>query len=85
MDDAAVLHVKTRLARLKHQGVLTTDQFLLLEDKAKGGLVKDQVFDNLSQACKLRCDDSVDEAEYKEDLRMILKRDVARREWIWHH
>ena len=50
MDAATVLHVKTQLARLKHQGALTTDQFVILKDKAKEGLGTDQVFENLSQA-----------------------------------
>ena len=61
------------LRSLKHQGALTTDQFLLLKDKAKEGLVKHQVFENLSQPWKLRCDGSVDGAEYEQDLRIILK------------
>ena len=43
MDAAAVLHVKTRLTSLKHQGALTTDQFMLSKDKAKEGLVTDEV------------------------------------------
>lgn len=32
-----------------------------------------QVFENLSQAWKLRCGGPVDEVEYEEDLRMLLK------------
>ena len=55
-----------------------------LKDKAKEGLVTDQVFENLSQAWQLPCDGSVDEAEYEEGLRMILKRDAAKREWLGH-
>ena len=72
MDAAAVLHVKTQLARPKHQCALTTNQLVLLTDKAKVGLGTDQVV-NPSQAWKLRCDGSVDEAEHKEDLGMILR------------
>ena len=48
MDAAAVLHDTTRLARLKHQGALTTDQFVLLRDTPQEGLVTDQVIENLS-------------------------------------
>ena len=73
MDAAAVLHVTTRVASLKHQGSLSTDQFVLLKDNAKEGLVTDQVFENLSLAWKMPRDGSVDEAEYEEDLRMIVK------------
>ena len=54
MDPAAVPNVDTRLASLKHHGALTIDQFVLLKDKATEGLVTDQIFENLSQAWKLR-------------------------------
>ena len=33
MEAAVVLNVKTRLASLKHQGVLTADHFVFLEYK----------------------------------------------------
>ena len=72
MDPAAVPNVDTRLASLKHHGALTIDQFVLLKDKATEGLVTDQIFENLSQAWKLRCDGLVNEVEHEEGLRMIL-------------
>ena len=50
MDAAAVLHVKKRLASLKHKGALTPDHFLLLKDRAKEGLVIDQRSFRESQA-----------------------------------
>ena len=53
---------------------MTTDQFqLFLKAQAKEGLVTDQIFENLNQVWKLRFDGSVDEDEYEENLRMILK------------
>jgi len=74
MDAAAVLHGITRLASLKHQGTLTTDQFVILKEKAKKeGLDTDQVLENLSQASKLLCDGSVDKPKNEDDLRMIVK------------
>ena len=46
MDAATVLHVKTRSVNLKFQGASTTDQSVFLKDKAKEGLVTDQVYKN---------------------------------------
>lgn len=79
MDAAAILHVTTRFASLKHQGALTDDQFVLVNGEAKKGLVTDQVLKNISQAWKLPCDSSVDKAEYEEHLLMIpIKMQVIR-------
>ena len=44
-----------------------------MKDKVKEGWVTNQVFGDLSQAWKLRCDDSVSDTEYEEDLRIFLK------------
>lgn len=73
MDAASVRLVKTRWASQKHIGALTTDQFQLLKARTKEGLVTEQVFENLSQAYKLRYGGSVDEDEYEKDLQMILE------------
>ena len=45
----------------------------VLRGKEKDGCVTDQVFNNLSQAWKLRCDGSVNEVEYTEDVQMVPK------------
>ena len=79
MDAAAVLALKSKLASLKHKGALTTEQFSLLKAKAKDGLVTEQVLQNLSSLWNLRCDGSVEEEEYEEDLQMIFK-ELAPRE-----
>ena len=46
---------------------------MLLKEKAKEVYSQIKSFNNLSQAWKLRCDGSVEEAEHEEDLLMILK------------
>ena len=68
MDAAAVLHVTTRLANLKHQGELTTDPSAFLKDRANEGLVTDQVFCESQPGLEIAYESSVDETKYEEDL-----------------
>ena len=68
MNAAALLGIKAELGKLRHKGALTTEQFQLLKTRTKDGAVTESLLGVLNQAWTLRCDGTLDEGEYAEDI-----------------
>ena len=69
MNAAALLGIKAELGKLRHKGTLAIEQFQLLKARTKDGTVTEQLLGLLNQARALRCDGTLDEGEYAEDIR----------------
>ena len=69
MNAAALLGIKAELGKLRHKGALTTEQFQLLKTRTKDGTVTKSLLGVLNQAWTLRCDGTLDEGEYAEDIK----------------
>ena len=94
MNAAALLGIKAELGKLRHKGALATEQFQLLKARTKDGTVKEKLLALLNQAWALRCDGTLDEGEYAEDIRTVISEmpspsGVARcprlRHWLRKH
>ena len=72
MNAAALLGIKAELGKLKHKGALTTEQFQLLKTRTKDGAVTESLLGVLSQAWTLRCDGTLDEGVYAEDIENVI-------------
>ena len=72
MNAAALLCIKAELGKLRHKGALTTEQFQLLKARTKDGTVTEELLGLLNQAWALRCDGTLDEGEYAEDIGTVI-------------
>ena len=72
MNAAALLSIKAELGKLRHKGALTTEQFQLLKARTKDGTVTEDLLGLLNQAWALRCDGTLDEGEYAEDIGTVI-------------
>ena len=72
MNAAALLGIKAELGKLRHKGALTTEQFQLLKARTKDGTVTEELLGLLNQAWALRCDGTLDEGEYTEDIGTVI-------------
>ena len=72
MNAAALLGIKAKLGKLRHKGALTTEQFQLLKTRTKDSAVTESLLGVLNQAWTLRCDGTLDEGEYAEDIENVI-------------
>ena len=72
MNAAALLGIKAELGKLRHKGALTSEKFQLLKTRTKDGAVTESFLGVLNQAWTLRCDGTVDEGEYAEDIENVI-------------
>ena len=72
MNAATLLGIKAELGNLRHKGALTTEQFQLLKARTKDGTVTEELLGLLNQAWALRCDGTLDEGEYAEDIGTVI-------------
>ena len=72
MNAAALLGIKVELGKLRHKGALITEQFQLLRARTKDGTVTEELLGLLNQAWALRCDGTLDEGEYAEDIGTVI-------------
>ena len=66
------MDIKAELGKLRHKGVLTTEQFQLLKTRTKYGEVTESLLGVLNQAWTLRCDGTLDEGEYTKDIENVI-------------
>ena len=72
MNAATLLSIKAKLG-MRHEEVLTTEQFELLTARTNNGAVTEQqLLGLLNQAWALRCDGTLDEGKYAEDIRAVI-------------
>ena len=71
MNAAALLGMKAELGKLRHKGALTTE-FQLFKTRTKDGAVTERLLGVLNQAWTLRCDGTLDEGEYAEDIENMI-------------
>ena len=72
VNAAALLGIKAELGKLRHKGALTTEQFQLLKARTKDGTVTEELLGLLNQAWALRCDGTLDEGEYAENIGTVI-------------
>ena len=72
MNVVALLGIKAELGKLRHKRALTTEQFQLLKTRTKDGAVTESLLGVLNQAWTLRCDGTLDEGEYAEDIENVI-------------
>ena len=72
MNAAALLNIKAELDKLRHKGTLTIEQFGLLKGREKYGGVTEQILALLNRAWGLRCDGTLDDEEFAEDIEMMI-------------
>ena len=72
MNAVALLGIKAELNKLRHKGALTTEQFQLLKTRTKYGAVTESLLGVVNQAWTLRCDGTLDEGEYAEDIENVI-------------
>ena len=72
MNAATLLGIKAELGKLRHKGPLATEQFHLLKIITKDGAVTASLLSVFNQAGTLRCDGTLDEGEYAEDIENMI-------------
>ena len=72
VNAAALLGIEVEFGELRHKRALITEQFQLLKARTKDGTVTEQLLGLLNQAWALRCDGTLDEGEYAEDIRTVI-------------